>query len=666
MKKEVIFSSLFLIVLVFFLPLVLTEENSTESDAPVDEDEKIDNAYDCLEEKVDAKTCSDMNTEEKIFALLSIGECEDELIEESNDRKCWPASRCNIKTTAQAVFAIDKRGSEDIEEAKEWLLSKEIFPSDLEWFLQIESSKKTKCTIEYKGASFKINIDEDKKIDSNAGSCLQLSQGDYWLKISGNCYDDAFTITCDKDFLSNIFFKRKDSSVIHVLDKTSFGSPNSSTIEEINSSCFSTSGNCNYESTLWAALALETAEQPTKRYLSYLIAMKEENEELLPEVFLYFLTGAYDFRNDLLLKQKENKYWDESGDKIYDTSLALFPFQYESSTEKANAKEWLLETQDENGCWKDNIKTTSQALYFIWPRDFSSDSGDGGEPTYLNCTNAGYFCRPSIDCVEDEGNILNEYECSGSYKCCDTEKEETTCSEQGGEICNSEQSCIGGRNDSDYDELGSGEVCCIGGSCQEKTQEDYDCEPSGGVCRTSCQDDEEEDSFYTCAYGENCCFEKPESPEPEKNYLWLWILLGILVVLIILGIIFREKLKPYWYKLLSKFQKRKSSSSGRGPPGPRRGPPGYPPGPGFSGPRRGPPGYPQRPMPSGQKRPPIGSPGNPSTKPPASPKTPSQRKILPPGESSKTPQQKSPKIPLKKESRKELDDVLKKLKDMGK
>jgi len=593
MKKESVFCLLILLLL-FITPLVIAAENQTFED----ENSKVNSAYDCLEEKVKDK-CS-TSLEENIFVLLAIDKCDDEVIEKSDDDKCWPKSDCDIKTTAQAILALDKSGH-STSDAEDWLISKNNTPSDIVWYLEIDSPKETLCSITYNSVDYTINIGEDKEISSSAGSCLSLSDSDYWLRISPTCYDNEFQISCDEQFITTLLFREKSSSVIHVSEETSSSSAEGTTTEKVSSFCFTEGDTCDYEGSLWATLVLDQVGYDVSSFIPYLITMAGNNDEYLPEAFLYALTGYTDFRSDLLLKQK-SQYWDESGDKFYDTAIALYPFQYEEPTEKANSIEWLLEIQGKDGCWDGgNLKSNAFILYSLWPKGyFSSTGGSTGD----DCVGAGYYCMPGIEC---QGNILESYECSGVAKCCDAPKQLELCKNQGGKICFSTQRCAGGivadAADTEY-----GEECCIGGTCEERVS-DADCESYGGICRTyECNNDEEESSSYTCDYGDMCCVKKSE----EKSYWWIWLLV-ILIILIIIAIIFRDKVGVYYYRIKYKFGKGKSK-----------------------------PEIPPSAFPTSPRRPIM-----------------NQRKIFPPSRNYRRPP-----LPSRKPS--EMDEVLKKLKEIGK
>ena len=603
MKKSVYILILFLVLSLSF---VMAAENDS-SNVTLSEDSDpdlsaIDMAYECLEDKVDGK-CDDISSEEGIFTLLATGKCKSEVKADSSNDQCWPSSGCKIKTTAQAILALDSAGT-STSKAEEWLFEQNGTPSDVLWFLQIESAQPTTCTVSYSDSSYSVIIGADKKISSGAGSCLSLSEGGYWLRAAPSCYDEEFQVSCDQGFLTSLLYRRQSSSTIYISEKTNSASAEGTTTEKINSVCFDQGGSCNYEGTLWAALVLDFKGYDVSPYMPYLVTMAGDNDEFLPEAFLYSITGYQDFRTNLLLKQKSTSYWDESGDKFYDTAAALFPFQYENPSEKENAKEWLLEVQDKDGCWKGNTRNTAFLLYSLWPRDF-----DVSDPL-IDCDSAGYYCMSEINC---EGEIKDGYGCSGLFKCCSSPVSLDSCFNLGGEICSSSESCIGGIEE-DASDTSYGEECCVGGTCEIPITQ-TPCESSGGNCRSFGCDSGEIESTDSCDdFSLTCC---TQGSEPSGGKLWIWILL-LLIILVIVAIIFRNKIRPHWFRLKSKF--------GGGKPRPGPGAP-------------------------GRGLPPQGLSGRSPSRP---------RRGLPPPKSrpvkSTTPPKKSG----------ELDSVLKKLRDMGK
>jgi len=606
MIKKRIFAIFFLFLILISFSLLQAQENSTEK-------AKVEKAYDCLKEKVEGN-CDSLTTEEKIFSLMAIDECEEELIGDSSSEECWPFGNCNLKTTAQAALVLNNAGK-DVDKAQQWILSQKKATSELVWYLQIESNTETTCTISYEGFSNNIKIKEDKKISGDAGPCLSLVRDDYWLQISPLCYEKEFSISCDKDFSTTLLFQKQGSPTIHIFQKTSSSAEGGTLTEKVESFCFrggSTGSSCNYEASLWATLFLNSLEEDVTFYLPYLITLAEDNEKFLPEAFLYLITDDTEYSTSLLSKQKkigEYLYWQESSDKHYDTALALFPFKYEDLAEKTSSKQWLLETQDAKGCWLDNIRNTAFILASVWPKEIT-EGGDGG---ILDCLSEGYYCVNKGSC---EGQVLSDYYCSALLtECCTIAPEQQTCAERGGVVCTSDQICNGGSFVSAADT----DNCCIDGFCQAPSSPEIsECEREGGICRTSCFSDEEE-VFYECGLESDVCC-TPQAIKKKSN-IWLWIFL-ILIVLVVIGIIFKDKLRNFWFKAKSKFKKSK--------PGPK---PGTRPGPPAS-PFRAPP-YARGPV--------------------------RERRILP---SFRHPPARTKRAPSK--SQKEIDEILKKLKDLGK
>ena len=609
MKKLVFLFSVFL-VSIFFTFFV----SATEHDVVCDEgdvDCKVDKAYSCLNEKIDDKTCDGLSSEERIFSLLATGKCKDEVVDDSRYNS-------DLRFTSQALIGLHNFGF-NTDEAEEWLLSQERVSEGIDWFLEIESLEETTCVVDSSGSN-NVFIGEDKKISSlTGGSCLSLAQEGYWLEINSNCYSENFTISCDKQFLTTLLYQKQGSDTIYVSEKTSSASAEGSTEEKVNSFCFREGGFCDYEGSLWASLALSVSGNEVTSYLPYLATLAEDNENFLPESFLYFLTGNTDFKNQLLSKQINNKWWLSLNDKYYGTALALYPFKYEEPQQKTDSIDWLLdEVQGEDGCWNSgNIRSTGFILSSLWPRESLASSGNGVSTGRVDCETAGFYCSSIINC---DAEILSSYSCSGSFVCCSQEKTLETCFEQRGEICNSNQNCAGiGSIIVGASDLSLGQLCCVSGSCQEVSPEIPDvssCESFGGTCRVNgCFDGEKEDFGLSCDFSTDVCCIKEAEPE-KTSLLWVWILLG-LIVLVVLGIIFRDKLRPLWFRIKSGF--------GRGRKGPRRPPP-----PGMH--------HPLGRRPLFRRRMP--------------------RRIVP------VNQKLSKKLPRKSQG--EIDDVLKKLKAMGK
>lgn len=618
MKKKVLASLLFVMFLAS-LSLVSSEVNEST------DQEKISEAYECLADAVEDK-CDVLTTEEKIFTVLAVNKCKSELIDDSsNSGQCWPKSNCNIRTTAQAILALDKKGS-STNDAEEWLLSKKETPSEITWYLQITSDEQTTCQIEYSSLSYEVEISEDGIITGNAGPGLSITPSGYWLQIYSTYLDKNFQVSCDESFLTNTLFKKEDSATIHVSPESSSAAAGGITNEQVESFCLAQNGVCNYEANLWAVLALDALDEDIEPYLPYLITLAEDNEKFLPESFLYLTTLKSDYLTTLLSKQIGSKWWATSSQgKFYDTALALYAIQHETVSEKDSTEEWLLDEQDPNGCWNSgNVRDTAFILSSAWPRSYT---GTGGSATTTSsCEAAGKYCVPAGIC---EGTLHPSYDCPGvSSVCCSLPYDQPTCAELGGEVCSSGQVCERGSFVGASD--ATGRTCCVGDTCKASSAPitSTQCLPAGGLCRTGGCLDSEIESSYTCSSGETCCI--PQTTKKSGSYTIVWIL-AILIVLTVLGILFRDKLRHLLLKVKSMFGKSRL-------------------------------GDPQAQGPRGRLPPSVGSSG-PSYYPPRR-RYPVERRILP-KHHTQTPPRHAPAKP-KSGASKELDDVLKKLKDMGK
>ena len=542
-KKVLIVSLIFLIFCTYFVAAETVSEKG----------------YACLEEKVDGK-CDDLTSEEKIFSLLAIDRCKTEVLADKSTDSCWPDTGCKTKTTAQAILALGSVNT-NTNDAEAWLLTQEISPSDVDWLLQIDPTGAASCPITYKGNTYTVSIDDDKTISGNDGPCLTV-QDDYWLKIAPSCYEEEFEISCDKPFSTSLLYKKKNTDVVYVTKDLQRKSTDAPATEKINSYCFKQGETkCNYEATLWAARALKFRGEDISSYLPYLISNLEDNADLVPESFLYSLTDSDSFKDELLVKQQEDQFWYESNDKFYDTAVALYSLQSKTLQEKTDAITWLEEVQGEDGCWQSNVLNTAFILFSTWPRKTPIDD------TTTDCEDAKNSCMSDVACEEVGGEALPDYSgCFSDDVCCEIPLE--TCLAQGGEKCSSGKTCSEG-----FTDAADSNRCCIDGVCEESQSDDdgSSCRNNDGECKISCSSGEEAINS-DCPSPEFCCVED----DSEGNYVWV-LILGIAILLISIGIVFKAKLRKLWLKIKSKFGKGKSSA------GRPRGPPrGFPPGPSSS------------------------------------------------------------------------------------
>ena len=552
-----------LFLLVFSLvPLSFAEDDKTVT-AQQDTD-KIEDGFECLEDK--AGDCSSLTTQEIALTILAtpdniFDDCVDELENrESSDN--WG----NVRDTALAILAL-KHAGKDTESSEDWLLDQEQIPTELIWYMQQDSNEEVECHISYDAQDYTINVGTNKKIDSSAGSCLTLAQANFWLQISPSCYEEKFIISCDQSFIANLLYKNRNSQTIYVLEGTE-SSPAFGSIElNVNSKCFG-AGSCDYEATAWATLALLQTGHNVEEFIPYVIAMADTNERYLPEAFIYMLTNYEDYATQLIASQKLGNYWEAESsayNRFYDTSLALIALGGSSSEQITKAKDWLLFSQGSNDCWQNSIRDTAIVLWALSGRA-GRLSTTGSSVTY--CSEAGYFCIPSFDCPSSE-DVGDNYFCASlSDTCCMTENIKT-CSEYGGEECQSDEVCIG--NERKATDTSN---CCTG-TCKDRPQE-TECEANFYTCMDTCSDYQESMPTYSCDGTQVCCRTKTTTTTDDiPSSWWIWVLtVLILTVLIAIGYVYRDKLKLFWFQIKTKFKK----DEGGAPRGPR---PGMPPRPGF-------------------------------------------------------------------------------------
>jgi hypothetical protein len=377
--------------------------------------------------------------------------------------------------------------------------------------------------------------------------------------VNNNCADKTFEISCDKDFVTSLLYQRTGSSSYFVSPDTHSASALGTTEETINSKCFSTSGSCDYEGTLWAALAIDHLAEDSSPYLPYLLALSETNSRYFPSAFLYMLTGGNDQYDELVQSQQQGQYWQvgTTYNRFYDTSLAMLALTGSSAaSELSSAKSYLLDTQTTEGCWNNNnIRDTAFVLYAGWPKSISSSDGGGGSET---CESQGYSCVSSYSTCFNAGGVTANYDCNGLTICCSVSPSVESCSQQNGEICSASQTCSG------TSVQASDGSCCLG-TCQTEVIIESECESSGGFCDASCKSNEEESSLSCDSNSQVCCMLKESS---GSGLVWI-ILLIILITIVTLGIVYRKKLQLMIFKMKKKKSGPTSSGrSGRKPPFP--------------------------------------------------------------------------------------------------
>lgn len=495
-------------------------------------------SFECLEEKA-GDNCASINTVTEI--ALTVLASPDSIMKgciEKLESKKQDNHFGSIKDTALALLALRHAGK-DTALIEKWLLLQRQSPTDLIWFLQEDSDGFTKCIIDDGTLRYdNIEIDENKKINVDAGECLKRAQSNFWYKITPSCYSKRFKISCDKDFSTNLLYKNERSSTIYVLENTQTSPQHGTTEHSVNSKCLGTLNGCDYEGTAWATLALQDAGYEVNEFIPYLIAISDVKQSYLPDAFIYKITGYPNYGTQLIKDQKFNSYWEAPSsqyNRYYDTALALLSLGIEQEQAK-KAEQWLLFEQGSNGCWANSVRETAFILWVIHQRDYAVTSSTE------YCNDFGFFCIEQSACPSSE-DVGENYYCSGTSKTCCKENNLQSCSEQGGESCSAGLECQGLAV-----EASDSYSCCLAG-CAEPTIQETECEEFRYSCESSCGSDQEEVSF-SCESRDVCCKDTFEEESESAGIPW-WIWLLVVLILAVIGAIlwfYRDKIKQRFKK----------------------------------------------------------------------------------------------------------------------
>jgi hypothetical protein len=544
-------------------------DNSTTNSTTTSSD-PFDKSYTCLNNQLATKDVTTLTQDELSFSLLATAynstiqdKLKTELLSrEDTTNNCWPKSGCTIRDTAIALSALDYIHY-DTTNIRNWLSNQTMAPPNLIWYLQIDSdaSQKATCNITINsGTPTTVYVNQDKTITGNPGSCFYSAYNNFWLQVNPNCYNKNITISCDQDFLIATHF-RKSSDTTYYLSTTTQTAPVGGSVQTaIQSICFKQSGSCNYEGSLWASSVLNKQDSNLMyQVLPYIMTSASDNQRYLPSAFLYMLTGYDNYFGDLTNLQNQNGYWQvsDTSRRYYDTAVALLALNGKAGQADL-AKQYLTTpTIQGNGCWNNNIADTAFILYAAASKPAVSSSGIA---VSSKCADFGYSCTTSLDCDRNNGTSLSNFACSFGYICCNATIAQQTCSGKGGSICSVGQTCSSGglslASDTSY--------CCISGTCvQNVAPTTTDCANQGASysCKSQCYSSEKLTTF-DCGDATLVCCNTPTSS--SKSYWWIWVLV-LLIILLILVYIFRNQLKVWIFKRDSGFSKSNVNPQTRPP-----------------------------------------------------------------------------------------------------
>jgi hypothetical protein len=538
---------------------------------------KSEKAFSCLVNELKSD-CSGATTIQQLsFSILAspdnvTGKCVNALLGKRKSDNCFgDASSCSIRETSWAILALNHVGKDTSKEL-EWLIKQNKTSSGVEWFLQQDSTGDTICKLKYRGEDYIFNTKENKKLSGNLGPCFSFAQSNFWLRLNENCFDSEFSLVCDKEFFAGWHYKNAGSPILNVLSETKKTAANNEVKLKVDSKCFGSGSDCNFEDTFWATLALKNQFKDIKPFVPYLISAEDSNLKYLPAAMNYLILEYSSlYGTKLIQQQKSGTYWEAENSaygSIYDTALALLAIGTQNQPQVTSAKDWIWNfKQEDNGCWNSrNIRDTAFLLWAIEQRPPKTDQDIIISPN-TKCEQGGYTCSKQLDCLSTGGELLSNYDCShvGFAQYCCSKNPIQDCSTLLGEVCLSGLTCSGLTKQS------SQGTCCLG-ECVEPLSKISECEVQGNTCRNSCLTSQEEVD-YSCGEGLQVCCSTKVSANSGVPF-WLWFLIGILIILIIIAIIFRDRIKVWYYKKIngSKGGMSPRPVNGFGPPRP-----GFPP-----------------------------------------------------------------------------------------
>jgi len=562
MKKRSALSFCVLSILMISIFTLVLADNSTNitnstviinTPSPTANLSNADKGFSCLSSQV-GSDCSGATTIQQIALTILASPnvtqaCYDKLKTMEKSASCFgDGSACDIQDTAMAILALNHVG-DSTTDLQSWLMNQTLTADNLVWYLEQDSTGQTGCQASYNSQQYQFNVGDNKKIDSSAGNCLSLANSNYWFQVDPSCYNKDITVVCDQGFIVSLLYKEPNSPTVYVLSDTKSAAAVQPVTVNVKSSCFG-AGTCNYEASLWATLALQKTGKDITQYLPYLISGDDTNTQYLPDAFLNIVADYSEYGTKLVNEQTFN-YWlaqNSAYNKYYDTALALLALNQGSQQQVVNAQNWLLYlAQDVNGCWNsNNIRDTAMIL---WALEGKS-AGIIGSTSIPDCIGSGFSCMSSSLC----SNILSNYNCAGTKVCCQPQSLQT-CTALSGTVCQAGYQCSGTEVPS------SDETHCCTTSC-EVTSTTSECESAGSAysCRSACSGSYVVDpSSKSCGDVSLQCCMLSQSTTTASNLTWLWIVLAVLIILIILGIFYREKIKMWVFKTRSKFSEEKKT-----------------------------------------------------------------------------------------------------------
>ncbi|MEK6907491.1 MAG: hypothetical protein AABW45_03100 [Nanoarchaeota archaeon] len=445
--------------------------------------------------------------EDNSLALLSlksnnnnVGNGYDIMLQRIDSGGCYPNGNCNVKDTALAALAL-KPFNYDIKPLLDWLDSVLTRASVTNWYIQIKADKAGNCSITYDTNQVKkvfINGTKKIKIDNKEIDWIDVERD---LQANLDQPIEQIKVDCTQVNDPSIII-----SLLRIVQGTDFYiiQETQSSIANlvINNACYPSSlgGECNEESSFYAAYALKKLNQDVK-IIPYLLDKVDNN---LENAMLYTITNDQKYSDNLINTQNPLGYWDN--EDIYVTSFAINALKNTKYKDQmGNATEWLKSKQITNDLANEgsfgSVRDTGAALYLALT-DVSAQPGiPGGQICGNNVKELGEQC--------DDGNLVSGDGCSLT---CQNELNQTISGCSSDLNCNVNEFCD---TFTKQCKLRSLDKCGDGfcGSTEDSSNCPLDCELSGGTPSEETP---------------------PEAPTEEKSNVWLWII--IIVIVLGLGI----------------------------------------------------------------------------------------------------------------------------------
>lgn len=523
MRKGVLFVALLL--LIGFVSAVDRPLGSDSIDAgdEVDSSMDVSNSYQWLSDNSENSNAA-LSVEEEAFAIMALingGKSSSNLvarlIERGDDAGCWPKGNCNVKDTALTVLSLKKAGR-NVDKNVNWLISNGVLIPGLtrgEWRVQVESSVGGICKFGFDGRERQFNLE---------GDFLRGASGEYYVDIKrdlsssliSNEVGKEITINCEGisgAVIISLIYKEGNNFFILENEQSSIAKL------KIKNGCFvrkKGEANCDYESSLYAALALVESGKSLEEifvqpYLENSLTNNELHRSLLVKIFLSSQNEKEIYNKILVGGQRRDGSW-SAGD-VFTSAFAVFALK---NTNEQSAVDlglnYLTRIKRGDGSWNLRVRDTAMALIALEGRIQQGSVLPG------QLAVGKEICDNLED--DDDDNLVDcgDSDCESSEICIKAIEKV--------EIC-----------DDEIDNDDDGQIDC----------EDLACF-SSRACKE--EDAGEEDGLIEEEGA-------PEEEEEEKSLWWLWLI--ILLLLIGGGILFY--LKVVKTGKLEEFLKRRKGVS---------------------------------------------------------------------------------------------------------